>query len=85
MVNFTNETPILLTDAAARLHIQIRTIRVWAKGVNGRQLETAKLGRKTYTTLEAIQRFSISTEPSYRPSQQSANEAKEQLKSRHGI
>lgn len=58
MVNFASETAILITDAAARLKVTPKTVRSWAKGVKGKRLETSKLGGLTYTTLEAIQRFS---------------------------
>ena len=47
-----------LAAVAKRFGVTVKTVRRWVRGVGGRQLETAKLGGKRYTSLEAIQRFS---------------------------
>jgi hypothetical protein len=58
MIDFTKEEPLSLATVAKRLGVAVETVRRWARGIQGMQLETAKLGGKRFTSLEAIQRFS---------------------------
>ena len=58
MIDFTKETPLSLAAVAKRSGVAIETVRRWARGVGGLRLETAKLGGRRFTSLEAIQRFS---------------------------
>ncbi len=58
VIDFTKETPLSLAAVAERFGVAVKTVRSWARGVGGRRLETAKLGGKRFTSLEAIQRFS---------------------------
>jgi hypothetical protein len=58
VIDFTKETPLSLAAAAKRFGVAVQTIRRWVRGVGGLRLETAKLGGKRFTSLEAIQRFS---------------------------
>lgn len=63
MVDFASETTLKLTEAAQKLNVSVKTLRGWAKeGKNGKKLEMSKLGGKSYTSIEAIQRFSVSNE-----------------------
>lgn len=57
MIDITRETIVSLSDAANRLSVTHKTIRKWAS-MPGRKLETAKVGGKVITSLEALQRFS---------------------------
>ncbi|MBC7853632.1 MAG: DUF1580 domain-containing protein [Pirellulaceae bacterium] len=57
MIDFTKEKPLSLAAVAERFGVAVKTVRSWARGVGGRRLETAKLGGKRFTSLEAIQRF----------------------------
>jgi hypothetical protein len=59
VIDFTKETPLSLAAVAERFGVAVKTVRSWARGVGGRRLETAKLGGKRFTSLEAIQRFSM--------------------------
>lgn len=92
MIDFTRESQITLTAAAKRLGLNPITLRRWAVGCNGRKLETAKLGGKVYTSLEAIQRFSDQSDDTgdlagagipVRP--RPSDDARRQLMERHGI
>ena len=58
VIDFTKEKPLSLASVAERFGVAVKTVRSWARGVGGRRLETAKLGGKRFTSLEAIQRFS---------------------------
>jgi transposase len=58
VIDFTKEKPLSLAAVAERFGVAVKTVRAWARGVGGRRLETAKLGGKRFTSLEAIQRFS---------------------------
>jgi len=52
------EAAKLLPGAGKRAHVHASTVWRWAlKGVRGFMLETIRLGGKTYTSLEAMQRF----------------------------
>src|SRR5436190_18389965 len=57
VIDFKTETVISLAGAAKRLGVTIKTVRSWSKRLRARRLETAKLGGRVYTSLEAIQRF----------------------------
>lgn len=59
MVDLIREQPLELKEVAARFKVTMKTVYAWIDGVNGRRLETAKVGGKRYTTAEAIQRFSL--------------------------
>lgn len=59
MVDLIREEPLELKEVAARFKVTMKTVYAWIDGVNGRRLETVKLGGKRYTTAEAIQRFSF--------------------------
>jgi transposase len=61
MIDLKSETLLSLPEAAERLGVTLKTIYVWANRTD-RRLETAKLGGKRYTSLEAIQRFSVQNE-----------------------
>lgn len=58
VIDFKTETVLSLAGAAKRLGVTVKTVRSWSKRVRARRLETAKLGGRVYTSLEAIQRFS---------------------------
>jgi hypothetical protein len=61
MVDFANEIPVKLSDAARRFNVSTRTMHNWIRGIGtpqGRVLETAEVGGMIYTSLQAIQRFS---------------------------
>ena len=61
VIDFTKEKPLSLAAVSQRFGVTVKTVRSWARGVGGRRLETAKLGGKRFTSLEAIQRFSRQT------------------------
>jgi hypothetical protein len=61
VIDFTKEKALSLAAVAERFGVAVKTVRSWARGVGGRRLETAKLGGKRFTSLEAIQRFSRQT------------------------
>lgn len=92
MIDFTRESQITLTAAAKRFGLNPITLRRWANGRNGRKLETAKLGGKVYTSLEAIQRFSDQSDDSNElagagvsANSRTSDDARRQLMERHGI
>ena len=58
VIDFKTETVLSLAGAAKRLGVTVKTVRSWSKRVRLKRLETAKLGGRVYTSLEAIQRFS---------------------------
>ena len=78
MIDFKTETVLTLAGAAKRLGISVKTVRAWSKRVSGRKLETAKLGGKRFTSLEAIQRFSLQSATDSRSTRQKRHPAKGQ-------
>src|SRR5687768_587115 len=58
VIDFKTETVLSLAGAAKRLSVTVKTVRSWSKRVRAKRLETAKLGGRVYTSLEALQRFS---------------------------
>lgn len=82
------ETLITLSEASRRLpnHPSVTTLwRWWQRGVKGHKLETAQIGGKRYTSVEALQRFvdrlSASEEAPAKPAL-SQKQAERQRKSR---
>ena len=57
-IDLKTETLVTLTDVAKRLGVHRVTVQHWALGRNKRKLEALKIGGKSYTTLEALGRFS---------------------------
>ena len=63
MIDISTESLRTLTQAAKLFPDRPSTTTMWrwtTKGVRGRILETVTLGGKVYTSLEALQRFSVS-------------------------
>lgn len=89
-IDITRETVVDLNDVARRLRVHIKTVRGWGKRLNGRRLETVKLGGKIVTSLEALQRFAISNGPggagdSKSPRPRPKPDSARCLKEAHGI
>lgn len=88
MIDFTRDTVIRLTEAAALLRVKYGTVHRWARyGVGGRKLESAFLGGTAYTSLEALNRFSgqpTSQEPTPQPPAKDHEDAMRDL-ARRGI
>lgn len=59
MVNLKTEALLNLKQAAERCGVSVKTVRNWAERMTGPRLETAKLGGRVVTTLEALQRFTV--------------------------
>jgi len=78
MIDFKTETVISLAGAAKRLGVTVKTVRSWSKRVRARRLETAKLGGRVYTSLEAIQRFSEQREDAPRSGAKNARRKHQQ-------
>lgn len=60
MIDIQNETPVQFSDAPKHVpgRPHIATIHRWRlRGVRGVKLESALVGGKRFTTLEAIERF----------------------------
>ena len=60
MIDITKETAISLTDAAKRLPSRPRVETLWrwrTTGCHGIRLETALIGGRRVTSIEALQRF----------------------------
>jgi transposase len=57
VVDITREKRLDMDEAAAFAKVSRQTIYALANRLRGKRLETAKLGGKRITTLEAIQRF----------------------------
>lgn len=55
MIDLTRETPLRISELAAFLGVHRRTVESWLN----RGLESVKLGRLMFTTLEALQRFAV--------------------------
>lgn len=59
MIDFTKETPVGVEAVATLFGVTRRTVENWFDY----GLERRKVGGKVYTSREALQRFSESTEP----------------------
>lgn len=57
MIDTTKETLLTMQEAADRCRVSLPTVYRWA---SSQGLETVKIGGARRTTLEAIQRFSVS-------------------------
>ncbi len=59
MLDIQREQMISLTEATKRLpgRPAVSTVRRWTGGIRGVVLETALIGGKRYTSIEALQRF----------------------------
>lgn len=63
VLDLIHETPISLPKAASRFGVSLQTLHNWASGRTGRRrLSTVTMGRRRFTTLEELQRFSASDE-----------------------
>lgn len=95
MVNITTELLLDLKQAAQRCGVSVKTIRNWSSRATEPRLETAKLGGKVVTTLEALQRFTVQKVSGEHETRQSAamarhtnathEEAMQRLKAVHGV
>ena len=64
MIDVQRETLMTLEEAAKRLKVTKAAITKWFRvGVNGRRLETVKLGGARRTSLEALSRFAQHPQP----------------------
>lgn len=61
MIDFVHEHVVRFGEAATLLRVKYGTVHRWAKygDRDGRKLESALIAGTAYTSLEAIQRFSI--------------------------
>lgn len=58
MTSILSEQIISLTQAAQRYDVNVSTIWRWRqRGVDGHRLETARLGGRRVTSIEALERF----------------------------
>lgn len=57
VVDLTREKRLDMDEAAAFAGVTRQTIYAWFTRRHGKRLETAKMGGKRITTLEALQRF----------------------------
>lgn len=70
MIDIHDETLISLSKASQLLPYKPSPATLWrwfTRGVNGVRLETAKIGKRRYTSREALQRFVTATTEAERP------------------
>lgn len=91
MIDLTRETVLSVHQAAEKLGVTTKTVYLWASDARGDKprLETAKVGGKRITTLEALQRFTqqeAGATPAYVPAIETDYEAAIRgLRDLHGI
>ncbi len=64
-MSFENEELITLSEASQRIPVNINKSTLWRwcrKGLNGVMLEYLRVGKRIYTTEDALERFNQSLE-----------------------